>query len=63
MYSEGLDCIRTLTKAPGDEISKNPRMKDLGWHGGEPRKDKKQGSHITRFVKINHSVKNWVKGA
>lgn len=65
MYSEGLGCIRILTKAPGDEISQNPRMKDLGWHGWEPRKDKKQGSHITRFVKINHygySVSNWVRG-
>ena len=30
-------------------------MKDLGWQGREPERGKKQGSHTTRFVKINHS--------
>lgn len=30
-------------------------MKDLGWHGRELERGKKQGSHTTRFVKINHS--------
>lgn len=37
------------------------REEDLGWHGRELERGKRQGSHTTRFVKINHSslrVKN-----
>lgn len=54
-----------MTKVTGNEMSRNPRMKDLGWYGGETGKGKKLRSHVTRFGKINHynySINNGGRG-